>query len=171
MDITFQNVVFLVVAIFIAVFSILTVTTSKIMRSATYLLFVLFGTAAVYFLLGYTFLGAVQIMIYAGGIIILYVFSILLTNSEENISKGIKKGKLIPILITVLLGAGLIFFIIFTHNFIPMSSTEAIQELNMKTIGFALVGGGKYQYILPFEILGVLLLACIIGGILIARKR
>ncbi|MFA6199463.1 MAG: NADH-quinone oxidoreductase subunit J [Bacteroidales bacterium] len=171
MDITFQNVVFLVVAIFIAVFSILTVTTSKIMRSATYLLFVLFGTAAIYFLLGYTFLGAVQIMIYAGGIIILYVFSILLTNSEENINKGIKKGKLIPILITVLLGAGIIFFIIFTHNFIPMASTEAIQELSMKTIGFALVGGGKYQYILPFEILGVLLLACVIGGILIARKR
>jgi NADH-quinone oxidoreductase subunit J len=41
----------------------------------------------------------------------------------------------------------------------------------MKIIGQALVGTEKYQYLLPFEILGILLLACAIGGILIARKR
>ena len=56
--------------------SIMTVTTQRIVRSATYLLFVLFGTAGIYFLLGYTFLGSVQIMVYAGGIVVLYVFSI-----------------------------------------------------------------------------------------------
>lgn len=171
MDITFQNVVFLIVAIFITVFSVLTVTTNKIMRSATYLLFVLFGTAAIYFLLGYTFLGAVQIMVYAGGIIILYVFSILLTNSDENINTGIKRGKILSGLISALAGAGIIFFIIFTHNFMPSASANILQEVDMKTIGFTLVGGGKHQYILPFEVLGVLLLACIIGGVLIARKR
>ena len=49
MDITLQQVAFFVVAIFITIFSVLTVTTSKILRSATYLLFVLFGTAAIYF--------------------------------------------------------------------------------------------------------------------------
>jgi len=43
----------------------------RIVRSATYLLFVLFGTAGIYFLLGYTFLGSVQIMVYAGGIVVL----------------------------------------------------------------------------------------------------
>ena len=171
MDITVQNVIFLIVAIFISVFSVMTVTTSKIMRSVTYLLFVLLGTAAIYFLLGYTFLGAVQIMVYAGGIVVLFVFSVFLTRADEDINTGVKSWKIAPILITILAGAGIIFFIIFTHNFIPMASTDAIQELNMKTIGFALLGGGKYQYILPFEVLGVLLLACIIGGILIARKR
>ncbi len=57
-------------------------------RSATYLLFVLFGTAGIYFLLGYTFLGSVQIMVYAGGIVVLYVFSILLTSGEGD---GIEK--------------------------------------------------------------------------------
>ena len=44
-----------------------TVTTRRMVRSATYLLFVLFGTAGIYFLLGYTFLGSVQIMVYAAG--------------------------------------------------------------------------------------------------------
>jgi NADH-quinone oxidoreductase subunit J len=45
------------------------------------------------------------------------------------------------------------------------------QEISMNLIGHTLMGTEKYQYLLPFEILSVLLLACIIGGILIARKR
>ena len=66
MEITLETVVFYFLAAFITVFSILTVTTHRMVRSATYLLFVLFGTAGIYFLLGYTFLGSVQIMVYAG---------------------------------------------------------------------------------------------------------
>ena len=77
---TLETIVFYFLAAFIAVCSVLTVTTNRIMRAATYLLLVLFGTAGIYFLLGYTFLGSVQIMVYAGGIVVLYVFSILLTS-------------------------------------------------------------------------------------------
>ena len=69
-----------IIAIAIIVFSVLTVTTRKILRGATYLLFVLFATAGVYFQLGYEFLGAVQIAVYAGGIMVLFVVSILLTH-------------------------------------------------------------------------------------------
>ena len=65
-----------ILALFIAVCSVLAVTTSRILRAATYLLFVLFGTAGIYFQLNYSFLGAVQLLIYAGGITVLYVFSI-----------------------------------------------------------------------------------------------
>ena len=79
---TLQLIVFIVLALFIAVCSVLAVTTSRILRAATYLLFVLFGTAGIYFQLNYSFLGAVQLLIYAGGITVLYVFSILLTSSQ-----------------------------------------------------------------------------------------
>jgi NADH-quinone oxidoreductase subunit J len=75
MEITLQEIVFYVVAAAIAVFSVLAVTTGKILRAATYLLFVLFGTGAIYGVLGYTFLGAVQLMVYAGCIVVLYVFT------------------------------------------------------------------------------------------------
>ena len=61
----FETIIFYALAIFISVFSVMTVSTRHILRSATYLLFVLFGTAGIYFLLGYTFLGSVQIMVYA----------------------------------------------------------------------------------------------------------
>jgi NADH-quinone oxidoreductase subunit J len=80
---TLETVVFYFLAAFIIAMSIMTVTTQRIVRSATYLLFVLFGTAGIYFLLGYTFLGSVQIMVYAGGIVVLYVFSILLTSGPR----------------------------------------------------------------------------------------
>jgi NADH-quinone oxidoreductase subunit J len=170
MDITLQQVAFFIVAIFITVFSVLTVTTSKILRSATYLLFVLFGTAAIYFLLDYTFLGAVQLMVYAGGIIVLYVFSILLTSSDQSMNKKLNKSKFFASLVTAIAGAALVLFVVLTHSFAPTATAET-QELGMKTIGHALMGSDKYQYLLPFEAISVLLLACIIGGLVIARKR
>jgi len=83
------NIMFVVLAVLILCSSIATVVTKSIIRAATYLLFVLLGTAGLYFLLGYTFLGSVQIMVYAGGIIVLYVFSILLTSGQqEQLTKG-----------------------------------------------------------------------------------
>ena len=82
MEITLELIVFTVLAVFTAVSALLAVTTKRILRAATYLLFVLFGTAGIYFQLNYSFLGAVQLLIYAGGITVLYVFSILLTSSQ-----------------------------------------------------------------------------------------
>ena len=112
MNITLPQAVFLFLAAVIVVCSILTVTTKRILRSATYLLFVLFATAG---------------------------------------------------------GAALCIFITLTHSF-PVSHFVP-GEINQKVIGTALMGTEKYQYLLPFEVISVLLLACIIGGILIARKR
>jgi NADH-quinone oxidoreductase subunit J len=59
------------------------------------------------------------------------------------------------------------------HKFLYFNNDTVLgdQEINMKVIGKALMGTEKYQYLLSFEVLSILLLACIIGGILIARKR
>ena len=141
MEITLQQAGFAFLAAVIVVFSVMTVTTKRILRAATYLLFVLFATAGIYFQLNYSFLGAVQLLIYAGGVVVLYVFSILLTS----------------------------IFLLVTHSFGP--SQFAGGEIDMHTIGHAMMGTGKYQYLLPFEAVSVLLLACIVGGLLIARKR
>ena len=170
MEISLDLIVFLVLAVFMTACSILAVTTKRILRSATYLLFVLFGTAGIYFQLHYTFLGAVQLLIYAGGITVLYVFSILLTSSQGNDhAEKLKKSKMFAGLLTSLAGLGICLFIILKNSFIP--SRFEYGELDIKTIGHALMGTEKYQYILPFEVISLLLLACIVGGILIARKR
>ena len=96
MNITLPQAVFLFLAAVIVVCSILTVTTKRILRSATYLLFVLFATAGIYFELNYSFLGAVQLTVYAGGIIVLYVFSILLTSSTIRKPTRSKTANFLP---------------------------------------------------------------------------
>lgn len=169
MEITLPQAVFLFLAAVIVVCSILTVTTRRILRSATYLLFVLFATAGIYFELNYSFLGAVQLTVYAGGIIVLYVFSILLTSSDSVKKEKLKNSKILAGLIAAVAGAAICIFITLTHTF-PVSHFVP-GELDQKVIGTALMGTEKYQYLLPFEAISVLLLACIIGGILIARKR
>lgn len=170
MESVLQTVVFYFLAAFIIAMSILTVTTKRIVRSATFLLFVLFGTAGIYFLLGYTFLGSVQIMVYAGGIVVLYVFSILLTSGEGDRAEKLKRSKMLTGLITALIGAAIVLFIQLKHKFLQTGDLIP-QEINFKQIGFDMLSGDKYGYILPFEAVSILLLACIIGGIMIARRR
>lgn len=170
MEITLETVVFYFLAAFITVFSLLTVTTTRMVRSATYLLFVLFGTAGIYFLLGYTFLGSVQIMVYAGGIVVLYVFSILLTSGEGDKAAKLKRSKFLAGLGTTVAGAIIVLFITLKHKFLATTDVNPV-EININTIGNHLLSGDKYGYLLPFEAVSVLLLACIVGGLLIARKR
>lgn len=170
MELTLQEIVFYVVAAAIAVFSVLAVTTGKILRAATYLLFVLFGTGAIYGVLGYTFLGAVQLMVYAGGIVVLYVFSILLTQSDKDMKYRMNRAKLVSVLLTTVIGAALVLFLVFTNGFALNMIPQGV-ELTAREIGLALIGTGKYQFVLPFEVVSILLLACMIGGILIARKE
>lgn len=170
MELTLETVVFYFLAAFITVFSILTVTTKRMVRSATYLLFVLFGTAGIYFLLGYTFLGSVQIMVYAGGIVVLYVFSILLTSGEGDITTKLSTGRFLAGIGTTAAGALIVVFITLKHKFLTTINVTPI-EINIHTIGHQLLSGDKYGYLLPFETVSILLLACIVGGLMIARKR
>ena len=79
-----HNIMFVVLAVLMVFSAFATVLTKSIIRAATYLFFVLLGTAGMYFLMGYTFLGAVQVMVYAGGIVVLYVFAILLTKGAKD---------------------------------------------------------------------------------------
>ena len=169
MEITLQQAGFAFLAAVILVFSVLTVTTKRILRAATYLLFVLFATAGIYFQLNYSFLGAVQLLIYAGGVVVLYVFSILLTSSDEERNAALRTRRIGAGLVAALAGVALTLFLLLTHSFAPSAFTEG--EIDMHLIGHTLMGTGKYQYLLPFEAVSVLLLACIVGGLLIARKR
>ena len=170
MEITLETVVFYFLAVFISVCSILTVTTRHMVRSATYLLFTLFGTAGIYFLLGYTFLGSVQIMVYAGVIVVLYVFSILLTSGEGDRTTKLKRSKLLAGLGATVGGAIIVVFITLKHKFLVTTDLVPL-EINIKTIGHSMLSSDKFGYLLPFEAVSILLLACIVGGLVIARKR
>ena len=163
--------VFIILAAIVAIFSILSVTTKRIIRAATYLLFVLFGTAGLYFLLGYMILGAV----YAGGIVVLYIFAIMLTGKTASTGqKRLSMAKRAAALVASMIGAGLLMFAFISHKFVSLSlNAETTNEsaAPIKEIGSKLLSSGEGGYLLPFEAVSVLLLACIIGGLIIARKR
>ena len=163
-------IMYVIVALAMIVFSVLAVTTRKILRAATYLLFTLFAAAAIYFMLDFEFLGAVQIAVYAGGIVVLFVFSILLTskpgdNTEKLTSKSRALGAVAAVAMLVIAGYSLVSR---AANFV---ARPEMTSPDMNTIGQTLMGTGSGQYLLPFEAVSVLLLACIIGGVVIARRR
>ena len=163
-------ILYVIVALAMVTFSVLAVTTRKILRAATYLLFTLFAAAALYFMLGYEFLGAVQIAVYAGGIVVLFVFSILLTSKPgDNSEKLASKSK------TLALVAALAMFCTAGYamvaRFMNFVTLPEHADPDMNLIGETLMGTAQGQYLLPFEAISVLLLACIIGGVVIARKH
>jgi len=163
-------IMYFIIVFSMIVFSILAVTSRKILRAATYLLFTLFAGAGVYFMLDYDFLGAVQIAVYAGGIVVLFVFSILLTSkpghdSEKLTSKSRGLGLVAALAMLVVAAYALVARCEF------FSRMPEMRGIDMQEIGARMLETGEGGYIFPFEAISVLLLACIIGGIVVARKR
>lgn len=113
----------------------------------------------------------VQIAVYAGGIVVLFVFSILLTSHPgSNSEKLVSKRKTLGLVAGVaMLAAGL--YALLSRCSQMFTCLPAMENPKMNAIGEALMGTGENQYLLPFEAISVLLLACIIGGVVIARKR
>ena len=167
-----QNIMFVILAVFIMLSSIATVVTKSIVRAATYLLFVLLGTAGLYFLMGYTFLGSVQVMVYAGGIVVLYVFSILLTSGTQKVLRKTTVKKIVASALLSLLGFAMFVSVLFKEQFKAMALGAPDEKIiSMDQIGKSMLSTEANGYLLPFEAVSVLLLACIVAGLLIARKR
>lgn len=165
-------VMFCILAVVIIGSAIMCVTTKRIMRAATFLLFVLFGVAGLYFLLDYTFLGAAQISVYAGGITMIYIFAIQLVSKRtlQGMVEKIKCSKIITNALIALVGFVTVAVVALKNRFLCKACCVSDKEVPMDLIGSALVGSDKYQYVLPFEFISIFLLACIIGGIVISRK-
>jgi NADH-quinone oxidoreductase subunit J len=164
-----EFIIFGILALVIIGGSLLAVTTKLIIRSATYLLLVLLATAGLYLMMGYQFLAGVQVAVYAGGVMVLFIFSILLTNDPGVEVKYEKPGRMIIAGLAALVGLGICTHIIYYN--VSRIYTYAENTLDMAKLGEAMMGTDKYQYLLPFEAISILLLACIIGGIMIAKKR
>ena len=150
------------------VFAVISVSNRNIMRSIIYLLFVLIGIAGLYFMIQFYFLGAVQLTVYAGGIIVLYVNSIMLVEKINNplgITKFWKRF-LAGSIATV--SAGLTLFAIWSYNF---KEATVSKEISINEIGKAFLGYDDKGYILPFEVISILLLAAMVGAIVIAKTN
>src|SRR5512133_4154428 len=163
-----NQIMFILFAAMIIVFSILTVTSRKILRAAVYLLFVLVSTSGLYFMLNYQFLAAVQITLYAGGIVVLIIFSILLTSQISHKFEAVQWKKSIFSALLSAFGAVVVITTVLRHTFEADQAIAA--EVNMNLIGKSLLNTGTDGYVLPFEVISVLLVAAMIAAIAIAKK-
>lgn len=164
------TLLFYLFALCSAALAVMAVVSRRILRAAVYLMGALVCTAAFYLMLKAEFLAGVQVLVYVGGIAILIVFAVMLTARADLLEDK-------PALSRKLLGAfgALSFFALSTAailygDFKPLLGSGAPPASDTAAIGAALLDYKGDGYVLPFEIISLLLLAVVIGGIVIARK-
>jgi len=160
-------IIFYIISAFILGAGILAMTTRKIFRSAIWLLFSLIGIAALYFWLQVEFIAAVQIVVYVGGIVVLIIFSIFLTQQSGKEMPRQSPTKVIASALVVLLGFALTFLQIWKYGFQPTSKDF---NWTVSKIGSQMLSTASGGYALPFEVVSMLLLAAMVGCIVIAMK-
>jgi NADH-quinone oxidoreductase subunit J len=163
---TASQVTFYIISAFILGTGLLAVTTRKIFRSAIWLLFSLIGIAALYFWMQLEFIAAVQIIVYVGGIVVLIIFSIFLTQKAGSEMPSPLRSRTFFAALLVLIGFMLSYTFIYQYNF--QTGTTQQLDVNVRNIGSQMVSTSENGYALPFEVVSILLLAAMIGCIVIA---
>ena len=171
------------------VFAIGVLVSRNIVRMAFYLVLSLASTAGLFFLAGADFVGAMQLMIYVGGTLVLLVFGVMLTSQERFVEMKTWAGDWVKALLA---GGSLLFGLIYAAFSVPdwrgieRAEAEAIPVTNTATpLGMGLVGirvdkldpsveaprEGMSGYLLPFEIVSVHLLVVLVGAAYLARAK
>lgn len=160
-----SQLIFYLLSFIIIVSAIYVVTLRNIFHSALFLILALFGVAGIYILLEAEFLAAVQVLIYVGAVAILMIFAIMLTSqlASKKVSQSNEQ-----VTLAVFVCAG---FLLASLGSLAYSvwrlSDSALPENNTMTIGKLLMT----DYVLPFEVVSVVLLAAMIGAIVLARRE
>jgi NADH-quinone oxidoreductase subunit J len=150
-------------------FSIAVITRKNAVHAALSLIGTLVSLAGLYLMLYAPFVAGVQIVLYAGGIMVLFLFVIMLVNLDQNIREiQFNKQWLVGLIAALALGGLLLFVIKQGKAIFPTDQLAMLPEnLNTQMLGRVLYG----PYMLPFEIASLLLLVAIVGAVVMAKKR
>ncbi|MFM2136376.1 MAG: hypothetical protein RL021_1776 [Bacteroidota bacterium] len=148
--------------------ALVSVLTRNIFRAAVFLLFSLIGIAGIYLLMDQLFIAAVQTIVYVGGIVVLIIFSIFLTQQAGVQLPAPLRSRAVFAGMAALCGFILLALQLVSHPF--RSGTGASVPSDVRSIGSAMLELGAGGYALPFELVSILLLAAMIGCIVIALK-
>jgi NADH-quinone oxidoreductase subunit J len=161
---TTYDVIFYLFAAVTVVSGFFVVTSRNVVHSAFFLLFTFFGVAGIYVLLGADFVAIVQLIVYVGGILILILFGVMLTNKITNVE--IKTGTIHALPASIVLGlfTGALGAVVLNTNWTVVETAEPVATT--ASIGTMLIN----EYALIFELLGILLLIAMIGAASMARR-
>lgn len=163
---TGSTIIFYLLSLLTLLCATLAVTSRQIFRSAIYLLFTLIGIAGIYFWMQYEFIAAVQIIVYVGGITVLIIFSIFLTQQAGESLPKQKIGRQVFSAGAVFCSFALVMIQLLKHKFI--ASGEEPVPSTVSAIGEHMLSADHDGYALPFELVSILLLAALVGCIVIA---
>ena len=174
--VSFKGFIFIIAALIAIAASLLMATRKNPIHSALWMIVTFFAMAVIYLLLNAQFIAVAQIMVYAGAIMMLILFVIMLVQMEKG-GKGdpwktgrSKKTKVAGALITVILFGEILLGVLFYRmtgqsGDYPKALVDSVG--NVKTVGVLLYG----QYLFPVEIASILLLVGIVGAVVIAKRK
>jgi NADH-quinone oxidoreductase subunit J len=167
---TAEQIIFLLTGTLVLGSALMVVTVRNLLHAALWLVVSLFGVAILYAILQANFLAVVQVVVYIGAIAILFIFAVMLTR-RELMEKGrqTRSNWWIPALLGALLLAGLVVLIL---SFPGVNQTAAALPVGLDTVqalGMALVSPNAY--VLPFEVVSVLMLAALVGAVYVATAE
>jgi len=145
--------------------ALMVVTSPNLVHSAVSLLFTLFSIAAIYVFLYADFIAATQVVVYVGGILVLIIFGVMLTNKIDDATIKSPTHNRIPGIISCLVVLYIQFTVILNTEW--YRGEEIVRESTIKDIGNLLLT----KYLLPFEVVSILLLAALIGAAMLSRKK
>lgn len=167
-----QNIFFFGIAAVIVYCGLRVVTTNNVVHAALHLVAVLASVAAQYVLLAAEFVAATQVLVYIGAIVVLFLFGIMLTRAKIGRDQNLTHEHWLGGAATALLLFGVMAYALideFGWSRTPLPPDPRIASVNgsnTATVSDALFS----QYLVPFEVVSVLLLAALVGAIVLARK-
>ena len=159
-----ENVAFGILAAAMAVSALGIVRTKNVVHAALFLVVVLAGAAAQFILLGAEFVAWVQVLVYIGAVIVLFLFGIMLTRDPLQADEPLNNDLRWPGAAAALLLAGMLALAL-----VDAFGKKKI-EMVAPTLNRTITSSIFRTYVIPFEIVGVLLLAALIGAVVLARK-
>ena len=166
-----QNVAFGVISAAMVLAALRLVTTQNVVRAALFLVIVLAGAAAQFVLLAADFVAVVQIVVYVGAIVVLFLFGIMLTRAPIGHTQDLDNDqRWLAAIVALSVVGGLATILV---KAFPFEDASKIDFNRVATAGHtsSAIGNAIFQtYVVPFEVVSVLLLAALVGAIVLARK-
>lgn len=159
-----NDIAFLTISLAICVFGLLTVLTPHVFHGAVWLSLCLISVSGIYFFLDASFVGVIQVLVYIGGIITLFIFAIKLTSQLDDLTKKQTNEQVFPSALAVIVLFVLMYFSLRGANY---ATPVGIADMSIAKIGKSLLT----TYVLPFEFLSLLLLAALVGAIVIGKAK
>lgn len=157
--------------------ALLVVLNRNAVNSAMFMIVAFISTAGLFFILEAYFIGVLQILVYAGAVMVLFLFVIMLLNVEKVSNKRPDWPSLVGSMVALMILAGGIFYLMFTSPEMAMMEAGEVMEMPTNEMPFAFTSSAKSygfglftKYMLPFQVAGFLLLTAMVGIIVISKR-